>query len=291
MAVSMLFSAAGFGVSADEYSDNQNTSASYGSLVSDSGELQLDKVVMIKEAKYGNGSTHPYNYQTSRIKLNWNAVENAQQYQIYIKGGKYTSWKRLKTVDASVTSYTAKNLERNTEYSFKVRAKSGDTVGKCSSVQKLKTARIDFDKAGWQAMCRIVYHEVGQINSSVWDEPIVYVSDSVVNRFEAAKYLNDSLWAPYYRNYSTVQDMIYKSGGFMSESGLTRDGATYAKCTSKVKSAVYGAVYDKVTVSGIENDDDVFYWSNTSYKPSSYKIAYSYKIPWGYFNIWSEYWG
>lgn len=277
----------------DRSAEDETRVLTKGSSSSSSESMEkLGRVTMLKEAKYGNDSTHPYNYQTSRITVSWLPVDNAQQYQIYIKGGKYSAWKRVKTVDASVNSYTVKNLERNTEYAFKIRAKAdGYITGQCSPIKKIKTARIDFDKAGWQAMCRIVYHEVGQINDAMWDKPIVYVSDCVVNRYEAAKYLNDPLWAPYYKRYSSVQDIIYRSGGFMSDSGLARDGATYSRCTSKVKLAVYGAVYDKKTVSGISNDDDIFYWSNTSYKPGSYKVAYSYKIPWGYFNIWSEYWG
>lgn len=295
MAVFASFAAVGASAAenAEEYSGVSSETVLYAGAQSKAATpaVKLAKVKMRTEAKYGNDSTHPYNKQSSAITLNWNPVDNAVRYQIYIKGGKYKSWKKIKTVFATQTSYTVTKLARNTEYSFKVRATVPGTAGPFSSVQKIKTARIDFNKAGWQAMCRIVYHEVGQINDSMWNKPIVYVSDCVVNRFEAAKYLNDPLWAPYYRNYSTVQDMIYKSGGFMSDAGLARDGATYTKCTKTVKLAVYGAVYDKVMVDNISNDDDVYYWSNTSYRPNSYKVAYSYRIPWGYFNIWSEYWG
>lgn len=289
MAASMAISASAFNVSADSLESVQpGNSVVLGAADS---KITLGKVKMISEAKYGNDSTHPFNNQTSAITLNWKPVKNAVRYQIYIKGGKYKSWKKYKTIFATDTSYTVKKLQRNTQYSFKVRATAPGVTGAFSSVQKISTARIDYDWAGWQAMCRIVYHEVGQMSDSMWDKPIVYVSDCVVNRYEAAKYLNDSTWAPYYRNYGSVQSMIYSSGGFMSDAGLARDGATYSRCTKRVKLAVYGAIYDKATVSGIKNDHDVFYWSNTSYKPNSWKIAYSYRIPWGYFNIWSEYWG
>lgn len=256
---------------------------------------QLDQVKLIRETKYSD-ATHPYNRQTSAITVNWNAVDNAQKYEVYMKtkqkDGTYgTKWKLMGTTTGE-TSFTVTGLKRNWSYAFKVRAKaSGYKTGKCSKVQKINTARIDYDRAGWKAMCRIVYHEVGGINDSMWDAPIVYVSDCVVNQYEAAKYLNDSLWAPYYRRYSSIQDIIYRSGGFMSDAGLAYDGATYGRVTDKVKKAVYGAVYDKVTVSGIDHDDGVYYWCNTSYRPNSYKVAYSYKIPWGYFNIWTEYWG
>ena len=254
-------------------------------------KVEIAKVKMKSEVKYNNDTTHPYGKQTNTITLRWNGVENAERYQIYIKGGKYKKWTKYKTVFSSVTEYDVKKLSRNTAYQFKVRGIAAGVKGPFSSVQKISTARMDFDKAGWQAMCRIVYHEVGGINDKMWNEPIVHVSDCVVNRYEAAKYLDDGVWAPYYRRYNSVQSVIYSSGGFMSDSGLARDGATYAKCTSTVKSAVYGALYDKVTVDSIKHDHNIFYWSNTGYKVNSSKVAYSYRIPWGYFNIWSEYWG
>ncbi|MCD8094852.1 MAG: fibronectin type III domain-containing protein [Ruminococcus sp.] len=252
---------------------------------------KLATVKLKGEARINSSATHPYNKQTSALTIRWNEVSGAERYQIYIKGGKYDSWTKVKTVKASKTSYTVTGLKRNTTYKFKVRATSSDVKGKFSSVQTLKTARIDYDQAGWKAMCRIVYHEVGMINSSVWDEPIVHVADCVVNRYEAAKYLNDSTWAPYYKKYSSIQDVIYKSGNFMSSSRLTKDGATYANCTAKVKLAVYGALYNKVTVSDIKHNKKIYYWSNTSSKPTSSKVEYTYKIPWGYFNIWNDYWG
>lgn len=279
--------------SADDAAAAQSADVNIAGAVAE--KPKLDQVKLIRETKYSD-ATHPYNRQTSAITVNWNAVDNAQKYEVYMKtkqkDGTYgTKWKLMGTT-AGETSFTVTGLKRNWSYAFKVRAKaSGYKTGKCSKVQKINTARIDYDRAGWKAMCRIVYHEVGGINDSMWDAPIVYVSDCVVNQYEAAKYLNDSLWAPYYRRYSSIQDVIYRSGGFMSDAGLAYDGATYGRVTDKVKKAVYGAVYDKVTVSGIDHDDGVYYWCNTSYRPNSYKVAYSYKIPWGYFNIWTEYWG
>lgn len=264
--------------------------ADYECITADAA-VSIGKVTMKAEAKYGNDSTHPFNYQTSRITLNWNAAKNATRYQIFIKGGDYKSWTRVRTVFATETSVTIKNLKRNTSYQFKVRGTIDDKKGEFSSVQTIKTARIDFDWEGWQAMCRIVYHEVGQIDDSMWNEPIVHVADCVVNRYEAAKYTNDKTWSSYYKKYSTIQDVIYKSGNFMSSSALTKSGATYSKCRQVVKLAVYGAVYNKVTVDDIKHSTKVYYWSNTSKKPTSKKVAYTYKIPWGYFNIWSEYWG
>ncbi|MGN0623437.1 MAG: fibronectin type III domain-containing protein, partial [Oscillospiraceae bacterium] len=73
--------------------------------------------------------------------------------------------------------------------------------------------------------------------------------------------------------------------------GLARDGATYGKVTERVKLAVYGAVYAKTALNGIKNDYGVFFWCNRSYKQNDKRIAYSFKIPWGYFNVWRSYWG
>lgn len=244
---------------------------------------------MIAEKTIDSDYTHPYNKQISQITVHWNKVKGATSYQLYIKGGKYKNWKLYKTVKD--TKYTVTGLNRATTYSFKVKAVKGKTVSNFSSAQTISTARMNYDKEGWQAMCRIVYHEVGMINNSMWDKPIVYVADCVVNRYVQAKYLNSPLWAPFYKRYNNIQSVIYNSGGFMSSAGLARDGAVYSRVPSRVKTAVLGAVYAKTTYKKIQNDYNVFYWCNRSYKQNSSKIAYSFKIPWGYFNIWRSYWG
>ncbi len=247
------------------------------------------QVKLESEARYNSGKTHPFKYQTSRMTIRWKAAKGAKKYQLYIKGGKYSKYTKI--AETTKLSYTVKGLQRIKTYKFKVRGVNGSRKGAFSKVQSLRTSRINFDSAGWKAMCRIVYHEVGNIDDPMWDAPIVHVADCVVNRYEAAKYLDDPTWAPYYANYSSVQSMIYNSGDFMSDAGLTYDGATYSRCTSTVKKAVYGALYNRVMLSGEKPNKKVFFWSNTSYKPQSKKIAYSYKIPWGYFNVWKQYWG
>ncbi|WP_294407870.1 fibronectin type III domain-containing protein [uncultured Ruminococcus sp.] len=244
----------------------------------------------VAEKTYESTANHPYNKQTNTLIVNWKKTSGAKSYELYIKGGQYKNWKKCASTTAA--SATVKNLKRTTEYSFRVRAVyAGNKYSAYSSVQKLKTARMNYDKGGWEAMCRIVYHEVGQINSDIWDKPIVYVADCVANRYVAAKYSKNSLWAPYYRNYSNIQSVIYNSGGFMSSAGLTRDGATYSRVPKKVKLAVWGAVYGKTTYKNIKNDYNVYYWCNRSYYTNSSKIAYTFKIPWGYFNVWRSYWG
>ena len=263
--------------------------AVFGAVHASAAVTSLDKPKLIAEATYESSATHPYNAQTNSIIVRWNKVKNAQKYYVYIKGGKYSGYKRIKTTTA--TSFKVTGLQRGTEYSFIIRAVAGSVQSKNSAAQKIRTALIDYDQAGYEAICRIVYHEVGRINDDMWDRPIVYVADCVANRFVAAKYLNDPLWAPYYRNYYDIQSIIYRSGGFMSDYGLTRDGCDYGYVPQKVKLAVWGATYAQPSYKGIENDYTVFYWCNTGYYQSSYKIAYSFRIPWGYFSIWREFWG
>lgn len=264
-------------------------SVSYPYISVKTKKVTLAKPSFIAEKKYESAATHPYNKQTNTLIVNWKKVNNAKSYQLYIKGGKYTNWTRYKTV--SGTKCTVSGLSRAKNYSFKVRAVNGKEVSAFSNAQNLKTARMNFDYAGWQAMCRIVYHEVGQMDSDIWDRPIVYVSDCVVNRYVAAKYGGNNDWSAAYKNYSNIQSIIYNSGGFMSSAGLANDGAVYSRVPTKVKTAVYGAVYDIAAYKNIKNDGRVYFWCNRSYYQSDSRIAYSFKIPWGYFNIWTAYWG
>ncbi len=252
-------------------------------------DVKLGKPTMVAEKKYESQATHPYNKQTNTLIVEWKKASNAKKYELYVKGGQYKSWTKYKTVTA--TKCTVTGLKRTTNYEFKVRAINGSQKGSFSSVQKLKTARMDFDKAGWEAMCRIVYHEVGMMSGSMWDKPIVYVADCVANRYVGAKYANNKTWVSTYKKYKNVQDVIYKSGGFMSDAGLKKDGATYNKVPARVKTAVYGAVYGKTSLNGIANDYNIYFWCNRSYKQNDKRIAYSFKIPWGYFNVWRSYWG
>ena len=242
------------------------------------------------ESTYDSAYTHPYNSQIDTIVLHWNKTAGAKRYQVYVYGGKYRSWIRYCTTTQN--NIAVKRLSRATTYMFKVRAVyAGNKYSAFSPVQKIKTARMNYDKAGWESICRIVYHEVGRIDDDMWDKPIVYVADCVANRFVSAKYNNDPLWAPFYKNYKDIQSIIYTSGGFMSDSGLTRDGCNYSNVPNKVKLAVWGAVYGVSSYKNIKNDYNVYYWCNRSYYTSSSKIAYSFKIPWGYFSIWRSYWG
>ena len=252
-------------------------------------KITLKAPVFVGEAKYDSGATHPYNAQTSQLIVRYKGVKNAQKYQLYIKGGKYKKWTKIKTTTA--LKVKVKNLKRGTAYSFKVRAVNGTNKSEFSKIQKLSTAVMDYDALGYQAICRIVYHEVGGMAGKMWDKPIVYVSDCVVNRFVAAKYTKKGVWASYYKNYNTVQDMIYLSGNFMSSYGLAADGAIYSNVPKRVKVAAYGALYNKTALNGIKNDKTVYYWCNRPYYSADSRIAYSFKIPWGYFNVWKEYWG
>ena len=251
-------------------------------------KIKLGTPVFVGEAKYDSGATHPYNAQTSQLIVRYKSVKNAQKYQLFIKGGKYKKWTKIKTTTA--LKVKVKNLKRGTTYSFKVRAVNSTSKSEFSKVQKLSTAVMDYDVYGYQAICRIVFHEVGGMAGEMWDKPIVYVSDCVVNRFVAAKYTKTGVWASYYKRFNNVQDMIYLSGNFMSSGGLAADGAIYSRVPKRVKVAAYGALYNKTALNGIKNDSTVFYWCNRPYYSADSRIAYSFKIPWGYFNVWREYW-
>lgn len=241
------------------------------------------------EKTFDTDYTHPYNHQIDTINLHWTKMSGATYYEVYILGGKYTKWTKYKKV--STNSCTVTGLERTTDYQFKLKTIYGNYYTGYSPIQKIKTARFNYDQAGWEAVCRIVYHEVGMINDSMWDKPMVYVADCVANRFVSAKYGKDNIWVYYYRNYKDIQSMIYNSGNFMSSAGLTRDGAVYSRVPDRVKNACWGAVYAKTSYKSIVNDYKVYYWCNRGYYTSSSKIAYTFRIPWGYFYIWREYWG
>ncbi|MGN1134307.1 MAG: fibronectin type III domain-containing protein [Oscillospiraceae bacterium] len=244
------------------------------------------------EAKYDSSSTHPYNKQMSELTVKWSTVSGADGYRIYIKGGKYKSWTRLKIFSSRANSYTITGLNRATAYQICVRATKGNTISPLSNIQTFRTSRINYDYDGWKAICRIVYHEVGRANGNIWDKALVYVSDAVVNRFYQAKIVKNPVWANQYRRFSNIQGMIYNSGEFMSSAGLSRDGADYYNVPNKVKRTAYGALYGVNDYKNIANRGDVFFWCNTGYKPSGKNVAYTMPIPWGgYFSVWTSYWG
>ena len=248
--------------------------------------------VMIAEQTIDTDHTHPWNKQTSQITVHWNAFQGAKKYMLFVYGGKFTKWTEIATTDG--LKYTVAGLARDTAYSFAV--KGVDEEGKSSDLSApvvIKTARMDYSAAGWQAMCRIVYHEVGGAAGSFWDKPIVYVADCVANQYVCAKYTLQGVWPKYYSRYPSVESVIYTSGGFLSDANLTARGATYARVTERVKKAVWGAVYGVTYYAGIANDYNIFYWSNSATAKSDSRIAYGYKLPWGssYMYIWRQYWG
>ena len=247
--------------------------------------------VIASEKTYDTDYTHPYNNQTKQIKLHWSAVSGAAQYIVFVKGGQYSNWTSV--VSTVSTECTVSGLNRDTMYTFAV--KSVDASGKTSALSSsvnIKTARMDYSAAGWQAMCRIVFHEVGGASGSFWDKPIVYVADCVANQYVCAKYTYQGSWPKYYSRYSSIESVIYTSGGFMSDANLAARGATYARVTQRVKLAVWGAVYGVTSYAGIANDYNVFYWCNSGTAKSDSRIAYGFKLPWpGYMYIWRQYWG
>ena len=57
------------------------------------------------------------------IKLTWNKVTGADNYEIYRKTGK-NAWKKLATVKGTVTTYTDKTAKSGTTYKYTVKAKN-----------------------------------------------------------------------------------------------------------------------------------------------------------------------
>ena len=269
----------------------QTTTTASARSVSVAASGNLAAPVIAPERTYDTDYTHPYNNQTRQIKLHWNAVSGAAKYLVFVKGGKYSSWTNVVTTASA--ECTVSGLARDTMYTFAVKA--ADANGKTSALSagvNIKTARMDYSAAGWQAMCRIVYHEVGGASGSFWDKPIVYVADCVANQYVCAKYTYQGSWPKYYSRYSSIESVIYTSGGFMSDANLAARGATYARVTQRVKLSVWGAVYGVTSYAGIANDYNVFYWCNSGTAKSDSRIAYGFKLPWpGYMYIWRQYWG
>lgn len=250
------------------------------------------KPVMLAEQTYETDYTHPWNKQTNQITVHWNAANNAVKYMVFIYGGQYKAWTEIATTAG--LQYTATGLKRDTSYTFAVKAVSENgTTSDYSAPVVIKTARMDYSVAGWQAMCRIVYHEVGGAAGSFWDRPIVYVADCVANQYVCAKYTHQGSWSSYYRRFSNIESIIYQSGGFASSATLSARGANYSNVTKRVKLAVWGATYGVTTYKNIANDYNIFFW-NSSYSAvkNSAKLGYSFKTPFGnYVNIWRKFWG
>lgn len=250
----------------------------------------LAKPIMTVERTYDTDYTHPYNHQTNQIKIHWSGVSGAVKYMVFVKNGQYSNWTNVATTAS--TDYTVTGLRRETSYAFAVKAvDASGKVSQLSDAVNIKTARMDYSEAGWKAMCRIVYHEVGGASGSFWDKPIVYVADCVTNQYVCAKYTKTGSWPKYYSKYSSIESIIYTSGGFLSDAGLTSRGATYQRVTERVKKAVWGATYGITYYNNIANDYNIFFWCNSPVAKTSSKIAYGFKIPWGYMYIWRQYWG
>ena len=247
--------------------------------------------IMKAENTFDTDYTHPYNHQTNQISIHWTSVSGATKYLVYVKNGQFADWTNVASTTS--TDCTVTGLRRETSYAFAVRAV--DASGKVSGLSQavnIRTARMDYSAAGWQAMCRIVFHEVGGAAGSFWDKPIVYVADCVANQYVSAKYTKVGVWAKYYSRYSSIESIIYTSGGFMSDANLAARGATYQRVPDKVKRAVWGAVYGVTYYNNIANDYNIFYWCNSAKAQSSSKIGYGFKLPWsGYMYIWREFWG
>ncbi len=65
---------------------------------------------------------------TSGMKITWGKVSGAEKYRVYRKTNN-GSWKKLKDVSSSVTSYHDKTVNSGTKYTYTVKAFSGKSYG------------------------------------------------------------------------------------------------------------------------------------------------------------------
>ena len=82
--------------------------------------------------KVSLGALKVSSVSSSKIKLKWSTVKDADGYLIYRKNG--DSWKLVKAVSAKYTSYTVSGLKSNSAYTFLVRAYAGSATDKNSRV-------------------------------------------------------------------------------------------------------------------------------------------------------------
>lgn len=98
----------------------------------------VDKVAKVQQSS---------SYATS-VKVKWDKVAHADGYRIYRAEAKNGTYKKIKTVAATTTSYANKGLRSGTEYYYKVKAYqkiSGKTVtGSASSIAVLRTKKTKF---------------------------------------------------------------------------------------------------------------------------------------------------
>lgn len=67
----------------------------------------------------------------SGVALSWDAVQGAEKYRVFVKGGSATSWKKL--TDTTSLSFTHKTGKAGTTYTYTVRCISADSKSYTSS--------------------------------------------------------------------------------------------------------------------------------------------------------------
>lgn len=67
----------------------------------------------------------------SGVALSWDAVQGAEKYRVFVKGGSATSWKKL--TDTTSLSFTHKTGKAGTTYTYTVRCVSADSKSYTSS--------------------------------------------------------------------------------------------------------------------------------------------------------------
>jgi|Deesub1362A_J573_1020465.scaffolds.fasta_scaffold03646_4 subtilisin family serine protease len=89
---------------------------------------------------YAPSNLYVISVTESSVKLGWtDNSDNEMGFKIEIKGGQYTDWTEIKTVNQNTTSTTIQNLEFNTTYQFRVRAYAQEFYSDYSNVVSATT--------------------------------------------------------------------------------------------------------------------------------------------------------
>lgn len=95
------------------------------------------------ESSYNSGLSRKYlaapkvetKVYTSTIKLSWDKIGSAKEYEVYRKASGESKWKKLTTT--TKISYKDTNVKNNKTYSYRVKAVNGKTVSSYDTVKQL----------------------------------------------------------------------------------------------------------------------------------------------------------
>lgn len=240
---------------------------------------------------------------TSGVKISWDSVAGAESYKIYrkVKGG---SWKIIKTVSSSTTSYTDKGASSGKYIYYAVKAVSGSYISdyETHALTYIKTpvvsvkntssgVRVSWDKVGG-ATKYYVYRKAGSAKS--W----TYMGSTTNGAYTDKKVKSGTTYKYCVRAIGKVKSAYggsaYEKIRFLSAPKLeniksTKSGVTiyWNEVNGASKYIIYrkagsGSYKELVTVTG---KDTVKYLDKTAKKGTTY----SYKVYAAYGSYTSSY--